>query len=249
MLDRMISRGFVTQTKQPVSPHTLSIMVIVELISNWSRVISLMDLLFVVIFTDQQVSGLCMLHEIKQAADWQCSTCHSVRWWGINHQPCWHLAACRWSRTSRWSGQIHDRSWVGADTGQTTRGYIPIHTFHDKQRKIQDNTNIQIVSYTSKNPVVLCLPFSSPELIWQFFTETGWIRDQEKKGNDNYSCVFFFKEGSCPSMMCSLEDFLCLFSDTASSFSESNESLPHFTAHTSKLICCNILEFRYDINF
>jgi hypothetical protein len=58
MLDRMISRGFVTQTKQPVSPHTLSIMVIVELISNWSRVISLMDLLFVVIFTDQQGNHL-----------------------------------------------------------------------------------------------------------------------------------------------------------------------------------------------
>jgi hypothetical protein len=58
MLDRMISRGFVTQTKQPLSPHTLSIMVIVELIGNWSRVISLMDLLFVVIFTDQQGNHL-----------------------------------------------------------------------------------------------------------------------------------------------------------------------------------------------
>ena len=53
-------------------------------------------------------------------------------------------------------------------------------------------------------------------------------------------CVFWKKAGaaaasfhstqqvpSCTSMICSLEDFLCFFSASASSFSD--ESLPHFT--------------------
>lgn len=54
----------------PTLARPESLKVIVELIGNWSRVISLTDHVFVAIFKNQQVSSLRMLHEIKQATDW-----------------------------------------------------------------------------------------------------------------------------------------------------------------------------------
>ena len=49
----------------PVLSRPESLMVIFELISYWGRVISLINHQFVMVFTNQQVSGLRMLHSSK----------------------------------------------------------------------------------------------------------------------------------------------------------------------------------------
>jgi hypothetical protein len=120
---------------------------------------------------------------------------------------------------------------------------------HDRQRKIQDMTNIQIVTQAKTFGSCCFVPpiFQSRISItifhWKWLDQTP-----EKKTNDSCSCVCLERRQlstqqvpACTSMICSLQDFLCFFSVSTSSFSD--ESLPHFTAHTSQLICCNILGF------
>lgn len=110
------------------------------------------------------------------------------------------------------------RSWGGIDRLEAILHFIHamVPWYYDRQRKIQDNTKVQIVIQAKKIGSCCYVPpiFQSRINMTFFLLKLVGSKPRGKKKNDNYNCVCvcFLKEGSCTVMMCSLEDFFSFFS-------------------------------------
>lgn len=110
------------------------------------------------------------------------------------------------------------RSWGGIDRLEATLHFIHamVPWYYDRQRKIQDNTKVQIVIQAKKIGSCCYVPPIFQSRINMTFFYWNWLDQspgEKRKMTTTIVCVcVFLKEGSCTVMMCSLEDFFSFFS-------------------------------------